>query len=67
MDNSVLDLHYQSLDIPPLSTFNRSMLDLLDKTFQTLDGHLHHKLDKIREDINQIQETSIITLNGALT
>ena len=67
MDNSVLDLHYQSLNIPPPSTFNRSTLDSLDKTFQTLDGHLDYKLDKIRQDINHIQETSTTSLNDALT
>ena len=62
-----ISTQYQSLDIPPPSTFNRSTLDSLDKTFQTLDGHLDYKLDKIRQDINQIQETSTTSLNDALT
>lgn len=67
MDNSALNLHYASLTIPPRSTFNRSTLDSLDRTFTTLDGHLVHELHTVRQDISNIQETSTTSLNDILT
>lgn len=67
LDESILDLHYQSLQIPPPSKFNRSTLDSLYKTVQYLDGHLDRKITQVKQDIQQIQETSSSTLNDVLT
>ena len=67
MDDFTLQLHYQSLHLPPPSSFNQSTLDSLDQTFHHHDDLLTQALARVKEDIQQIQETSSTTLNDVLT
>ena len=67
MDDSIPELHYESLKIKPLQSFNKSTLDALDKTLKSLDQNVDRDLDKFDSDISEIQETSTTTTNDILT
>ncbi|KAK3750238.1 hypothetical protein QZH41_017414 [Actinostola sp. cb2023] len=45
-NDSALDLHYQSLNIPPPLKINKTILNALDQTFHRIDGNIITKLQK---------------------
>ncbi|KAK3726240.1 hypothetical protein QZH41_001308 [Actinostola sp. cb2023] len=45
-NDSALDLHYQSLNIPPPLKINKTILNALDQTFRRIDGNIITKLQK---------------------
>ncbi|KAK3754327.1 hypothetical protein QZH41_017838 [Actinostola sp. cb2023] len=57
-NNATIQLHYQSLGIPPLLKLNKTVLNALDITFHRLDGDLANKLQKVRTDIDRIHEVN---------
>ena len=54
MVDTIPTLHLESLKIPPLKSFNKSTLDSLDKTFQSLDQNFDEQLDQLSSDISLI-------------
>ncbi|KAK3739288.1 hypothetical protein QZH41_007136 [Actinostola sp. cb2023] len=48
-NDSALDLHYQSLNIPPPLKINKTILNALDQTFHRIDGNIITKLQKIAD------------------
>ena len=66
-DNSLFELHYKSLKIPPPMKFDQNTTDALDKTYQFFDNRLSNKLKDIKQNIAEIKEGSPTTLNDALT
>lgn len=46
MDDTIPTLHLESLKIPPLKSFNKSTLDSLGKTLQSLDQNFDEQLDQ---------------------
>ena len=66
-DDSVLDLHYESLNIPPPLELNSSVLHSLDATYDSIDGRLGETLQNVQSDINNIKEAYSTTLNDTLT
>ena len=67
MDDTILTLHLESLKIPPVTPVNKSTLDSLDKTFQSLDQNFDEQLDQLSSDISLIKETTTTTINDILT
>ena len=65
-DSTILDLHYTSLNIPPPLKFNKTTLDALDKAYKLVNARIKRQLLKIRKDISQIRETSILTITAIL-
>ena len=61
-DSLLLNLHLQSLKIPPPLKFNKKTMESLDKSFNLIDGHLIKKLRKVEQDINKISENIITTV-----
>ena len=57
-DLTPLDLHQESLTIPPPIKINRTMIDNFDELFQRYDGQLSDTLQKADSLIDQIEETS---------
>jgi hypothetical protein len=57
-NQSTLDLHYKSLKIEPHLQFNKTTINALDETFNRLDGPLNTKIQKIRKDIANMQQTT---------
>jgi len=57
-NDSALDLHYQSLNIRPPLKINKTILNALDQTFHRIDGNIITKLQKVRQDIDSIHETT---------
>ena len=51
----------------PVTPFNKSTLDSLDKTFQSLDQNFDEQLDQFSSDISLIKETTTTTTNDILT
>lgn len=60
-------LHNESLKIKPLERFNKSVLDALDKTFNSLDQNVDKDLEKVNSDIASMTETTRTTTNDVLT
>ena len=58
-DLTPLDLHQDSLTIPPPFKINRSVIDNFDELFQRYDGQLSDTLQKADSLIDQIEETTI--------
>ena len=67
MDKSIPTLHYESLNIPPSTKFNKTTLDALDATFHSLDQSLGKDLTKLKSDVNLIQETYVTSINDVFT
>ena len=57
-DLTPLDLHQESLTIPPIK-INRTVIDNFDELFQRYDGQLSDTLQKADSLIDQIEETTI--------
>ena len=66
-DDSVLKLHYESLNIPPPSEFNTTTFDSLQNTYEIVDGRLGKRLAKIKTDIAKIKTTFATTVDQVLT
>ena len=60
-NQSTLNLHYQSLKIPPRLRLNKATINALDQTINRIQGPLNHKLQVIRSDIDAIQVSSDTT------
>ena len=58
-DLTPLDLHQESLTIPPPIKINRTVIDNFDELFQRYDGQLSDTLQKADSRIDQIEETTI--------
>ena len=58
-DLTPLDLHQESLTIPPPIKINRTGIDNFDALFQGYDGQLSDTLRKADSLIDQIEETTI--------
>ena len=58
-DLTPLDLHQDSLTIPPPIKINRTVIDNFDELFQRYDGQLSDTLQKADSLIDQIEETTI--------
>ena len=58
-DLTPLDLHQESLTIPPPIKINRTVIDNFDELFQRYDGQLSDTLQKADSLIDQIEETTI--------
>ena len=58
-DNSTLDLHYESLKIPPRLQINKTVTKALDETFNRINGHLSIKLRQIRKDIDELHSVDV--------
>ena len=56
-NGSTMQLHYESMTIPPPLKFNKTTINALDKAYLRLDGKLHYTLRTINKDIDQIKET----------
>ena len=61
-DMGTLQLHHQSLSIPPRVTLNRTAINEFDELFTFYDSQLSSTLDKADAMINQIEVTTEITL-----
>ena len=58
-DLTPLDLHQESLTIPPPIKINRTVIDNFNELFQRYDGQLSDTLQKADSLIDQIEETTI--------
>lgn len=67
MDDTIPTLLLESLKIPPVTPVNKSTLESLDKTFQSLDQNFDEQLDQLSSDISLIKETTTPTINDILT
>ena len=67
LDPNLLELHYQSLAIPPPTTLNKTVRDALDQLYRTLDQKLTHQINKADHEIDSIQEVSETSLTEILT
>ena len=65
-DDMLLQLHHDSLDIPPPTTLNHSVLDELDLTYATLDGEFTTKLAQTDNLIDSIHESITTTTTDAV-
>lgn len=61
-NNNTINLHYESLKIPPPLKFNQTVLNALDQTFHRIDGDLADKLKIIRKDIKSLHEVNVSPL-----
>ena len=66
-DDTLLNLHYKTLNIPPATQLNKSVLQSLDETYDTLDTDLSTQLRDVNRQIDSIKETSNTTLTQVLT
>ena len=57
-DQTTLQLHHQSLTIPPETKINHSIVKELDDTYQYYDRKLSATLQKIDSLVDQINETA---------
>ena len=51
---------HQALAIPPPAVLNKTVLNNLDDTFNTLDGRLSTSMTTMEEQIEQIHDSSVV-------
>ena len=66
-DQTTLQLHHQSLTIPPETKINHSIVKELDDTYQYYDSQLSATRQKVDSLIDQISETAEDSLSVYLT
>ena len=66
-DQTILQLHHQSLTIPPETKINHSIVKELDNTYQHYDSQLSATLHKVDSLVDQINETAEDSLSVSLT
>ena len=66
-DQTTLQLHRQSLTIPPETKVNHSIVKELDHTYQYYDSQLSATLQKVDSLVDQINETAEDSLSVYLT
>ena len=66
-DQTTLQLHRQSLTIPPETKINHSIVKELDDTYQYYDSQLSATLQKVDSLVDQINETAEDSLSVYLT
>ena len=66
-DQTTLQLHHQSLTIPPETKINHSIVKELDDTYQYYDSQLSAALQKVDSLVDQIYETAEDSLTVYLT
>lgn len=66
-DDTLLNLHYKTLNIPPATQLNKSVLQSLDETYDTLDTELSTQIRAVNQQIDSIKATSNTTFIQILT
>ena len=61
-NDSLLQLHYKSLHVLPLLSFDNKTLQDLDNTYQVLDGELTDQIQHLRKNIQHLKPASTPTL-----
>ena len=65
-DLNLLDLHHQSLKIPPPTYINKTIITSLDRDIADLDDQLTNTIRETNEEIRKIKETSLTTTDEVL-
>lgn len=55
---TAIEHYFHSVDLGPDLTFNTSLMNAFDNTFNTLDHHIQQKIALVKQEINSIKETT---------